>query len=127
MVRRTAHNDITGDKIQTRDKLSEQGEQNFESIFGKRKTNGGWTPPTESKQRTPEEERARHAGYEVIELGFDLAKPTSTPTQPAEYAEDWQSVERDRAIAQNGNIGYESNDVEGTPLGTQTSSETTED
>ena len=41
-----ARNDITGDKIQTRDKLSEKGEENFETIFGvKKKTNGGWTPP----------------------------------------------------------------------------------
>lgn len=40
-----ARNDITGDKIQTRDSLSEQGEENFEKIFGKRKTNGGWKPP----------------------------------------------------------------------------------
>ena len=40
-----ARNDITGDKIQTRDGLSEQGEANFEKIFGKKKTNGGWKPP----------------------------------------------------------------------------------
>lgn len=40
-----ARNDITGDKIQTRDGLSEKGQENFESIFGKKKTNGGWTPP----------------------------------------------------------------------------------
>lgn len=36
----------------------------------------------------------------------DVVKPVVTPTQPAEYAEDWQSSERDRAIAQNGNVGY---------------------
>jgi hypothetical protein len=41
-----ARNDITGDKIQTRDKLSKEGEENFETIFGvKKKTNGGWKPP----------------------------------------------------------------------------------
>jgi len=41
-----AHNDITGDKIQTKTKLSKQGEQNFDKIFGiKKKTNGGWIPP----------------------------------------------------------------------------------
>ena len=79
-----ARNDITGDKIQTRDKLCEQGEQNFDKIFGtKKRTNGGWTPPS-----------------------LDMAKPVVTPTQPVEYAEDWQSSQRDRAIAQNGNIGY---------------------
>ena len=36
----------------------------------------------------------------------DMVKPVVTPTQPAEYAEDWQSNERDRTIAQNGNVGY---------------------
>ena len=41
----------------------------------------------------------------------DVAKPTSAPTQPVEYAEDWQSAERDRAIAQNGNVGYKEEDV----------------
>ena len=41
-----ARNDITGDKIQTRDKLSEKGAENFDTIFGvKKKTNGGWVPP----------------------------------------------------------------------------------
>jgi len=29
------------------------------------------------------------------------------------YAEDWQSEERDRAIAQNGNVGYDEKDVLG--------------
>ena len=78
-----ARNDITGDKIQTRDKLTKEGEDNFDKIFGqKKKTNGGWKPPT------------------------DVAMPTSTPNKPTEYAEDWQSSERDRAIAQNGNVGY---------------------
>lgn len=78
-----ARNDITGDKIQTRDKLSKEGEDNFDKIFGqKKKTNGGWTPP-----------------------------PVATPTQPAEYAEDWQTNARDRAIAQNGNVGYAEEEI----------------
>ena len=80
-----SYNDITGDKIQTRDKLSKEGEEAFDRIFGvKKKTNGGWTPP-----------------------------PVVTPTQPAEYAEDWQSSERDKAIAQNGNVGYSEEEVNG--------------
>ena len=69
-------NDITGDPLVSRG-LTKEGEENFDKIFGKKKTNGGWTPP-----------------------------PVVTPTQPAEYAEDWQSSERDKAIAQNGNVGY---------------------
>ena len=80
-----SYNDITGDKIQTRDVLSKEGEEAFDRIFGvKKKTNGGWTPP-----------------------------PVVTPTQPAEYAEDWQSSERDKAIAQNGNVGYSEEEVNG--------------
>ena len=85
-----ARNDITGDKIQTRDKLTKEGEDNFDKIFGqKKKTNGGWKPPT------------------------DLAKPVVTPTQPVEYAEDCQDSQRDKAISQNGNVGYTTEQIEG--------------
>ena len=75
-------NDLTGDLLKS--KLNnEKFEENFDKIFGqKKKTNGGWTPP-----------------------------PVVTPTQPAEYAEDWQTAERDRAIAQNGNVGYTDEEV----------------
>ena len=41
----------------------------------------------------------------------EVVSPVVTPTQPAEYAEDWQSAERDRAIAQNGNVGYTEEEV----------------
>ena len=68
-------NDITGDALVSRT-LTKEGEENFDKIFGKKKTNVGWTPP-----------------------------PVVTPTQPAEYAEDWQDSQRDKAISQNGNIG----------------------
>ena len=81
-LKMASYNEITGDKIQTRDSLSEQGQDNYDKIFGKRKTNGGWKPPS-------------------------LDTPVATPDQPMEYSEDWQSSKRDRAIAQNGNIGYE--------------------
>lgn len=65
-------NPITGDLLVSKT-LSEEGEKNYESIFGKKKkTNGGWQPPP-----------------------------------LLEYSEDWQSEKRDRAIAQNGNVGYE--------------------
>jgi hypothetical protein len=39
-----AINDITGDNLISR-KLSKEGKDNFDRIFGKKKTNGGWTPP----------------------------------------------------------------------------------
>jgi hypothetical protein len=84
-----ARNDVTGDKIQTRDILSKEGEEAFDRIFGKKKTNGGWQPPP-----------------------LDVVKPTSTPTQPIEYAEDWQSSKRDWAVSQNGNVGYSTTDQE---------------
>ena len=78
-----ARNDITGDLIQS--KLNSKAfEDNFDRIFRK---------------------KGRSKGYETAKE-INLAKPVVTPTQPAEYAEDWQSNERDKAIAQNGNIGY---------------------
>lgn len=40
----TTWNDITGDALVSR-ALSKKGEEAFEEIFGKRKTNGGWKPP----------------------------------------------------------------------------------
>jgi hypothetical protein len=40
-----AINDITGDNLISR-KLSKEGEENFDRIFGKKKTNGGWKPPS---------------------------------------------------------------------------------
>ena len=92
-------NDITGDPLVSRN-LSKEGEENFDKIFGKRKTNGGWVPPPIETHKILKRE-TKWEGDPI-----NLAKPTSTPTQPAEYAEDWQSSERDRAIAQNGNIGY---------------------
>lgn len=46
---------------------------------------------------------------------FGAKKKTNggwTPPPLPEYSEDWQSEKRDRAIAQNGNVGYSSNDIE---------------
>jgi hypothetical protein len=40
-----AVNEITGDNLISR-KLSKEGEDNFDRIFGKKKTNGGWKPPS---------------------------------------------------------------------------------
>ena len=37
-------NPITGDALISRT-LSKEGEDNFDRIFGKKKTNGGWIPP----------------------------------------------------------------------------------
>ena len=37
-------NDVTGDALISR-RLSKEGEDNFDKIFGKKKTNGGWIPP----------------------------------------------------------------------------------
>jgi hypothetical protein len=37
-------NDVTGDALISRT-LSKEGADNFDKIFGKKKTNGGWKPP----------------------------------------------------------------------------------
>jgi hypothetical protein len=39
-----SRNDITNDLLISKT-LSKQGENNWEKIFGKKKTNGGWKPP----------------------------------------------------------------------------------
>lgn len=83
-------NDITGDPLVSRT-LTKEGEDNFDKIFGKKKTNGGWKPP----------------------LAPLAPLPTDTPTQVSEYDEDWQSSQRDKAIAQNGNVGYTEDDIDG--------------
>jgi hypothetical protein len=41
----------------------------------------------------------------------EVVMPVATPTQPVEYAEDWQPTKRDQAIAQNGNVGYSLEDI----------------
>ena len=71
-----ARNDITGDKIQSRDKLSPEGEENFDKIFGvKKKTNGGWVPP-----------------------------PLNAPQTAQELIDDWDESRVD-VVGQNGNTG----------------------
>ena len=42
-----ARNDVTNDLLISR-KLSKEGEENFDLIFGKKKTNGGWKPPMDA-------------------------------------------------------------------------------
>ena len=41
----TTWNDITGDALVSR-VLTRKGEEAFEQIFGKKKTKGGWIPPS---------------------------------------------------------------------------------
>ena len=45
-----AINDITGDNLVSR-KLTKEGEENFDKIFGKKKTNGGWKPPEDGYEQ----------------------------------------------------------------------------
>jgi hypothetical protein len=53
-----ARNDITGDKIQTRDLLSETGQANWDAIFPPRKKERYVPPPLpDSVSTTPEEEK----------------------------------------------------------------------
>lgn len=77
----TAKNDITGDSIQTRAGLSDAGQANWDKIF-----------PPKKKER-------------YIPPPLVMAESITTPAESPEYAEDWQSSKRDKAISQNGNNG----------------------
>jgi hypothetical protein len=49
-------NDVTGDALISRT-LSKEGEDNFDKIFGKKKTNGGWIPPDDVYEQEEKLER----------------------------------------------------------------------
>lgn len=49
-------NDVTGDALISRT-LSKEGEDNFDKIFGKKKTNGGWIPPDDVYEQEKKLER----------------------------------------------------------------------
>jgi hypothetical protein len=53
-----AINDITGDNLISRT-LSKEGEEQFDKIFGKRRTNGGWkfTSPDDAYEQEEKLER----------------------------------------------------------------------
>lgn len=70
-------------------------------------------PETKSKQEEASAQKDKPTGIESLEKKkkADVAMPTSTPTQPVEYAEDWQSEKRDMAIAQNGPTGEHYEDL----------------
>ena len=91
-----ARNDITGDKIQTREGLSKQGEDNFDKIFGKKKTNGGWKPPTESKDPL----------CKICGKVLNSTKECAWTGCPLNWGDE-ASEKRQDIIGQNGNIGYE--------------------
>lgn len=82
-----ARNDITGDLIKSKTTMGKEFEDNFTKIFGEKKREKYIPPPLENIQ--------------------------ATPVKPVEYAEDWQSSERDRAVAQNGNVGYTEEQIKG--------------
>ena len=97
-------NDITGDPLVSRN-LTKQGEENFDKIFGKKKTNGGWKPPV-----------------------ANVAEATPATNQPVEptQAELWSDEEEQRLeiIGQNGNIGYSLDDEAVSPDAAQTTEDT---
>jgi hypothetical protein len=49
-------NDVTGDALISRT-LTKEGEDNFDKIFGKKKTNGGWIPPDDVYEQEEKLER----------------------------------------------------------------------
>jgi hypothetical protein len=51
-----SRNDITNDLLISKT-LSRQGEDNFDRIFGKKKTNGGWKAPDDAYEQEEKLER----------------------------------------------------------------------
>ncbi|CAB4121836.1 hypothetical protein UFOVP17_15 [uncultured Caudovirales phage] len=51
------------------------------------------------------------AQFEKI-FGVKPPKEKYVPPPLPEYSEDWQSEKRDKAIAQNGNVGYSQNEID---------------
>ena len=49
-------NDVTGDRLVSK-RFTKEGSENFDLIFGKKKTNGGWkyVPPTEPQAKEKED------------------------------------------------------------------------
>lgn len=93
-----ARNDITGDKIQTRQVLSKEGEANFDRIFGQKKTNGGWNPtPTDIPKSSL---------CEICGKNLSATKECAWTGCPLNWGDE-ASEKRLDIIGQNGNIGYE--------------------
>jgi hypothetical protein len=92
-----ARNDITGDKIQTREGLSEQGEANFDRIFGKKKTNGGWKPPVATEPNDPL--------CKICGKSLGSTKECAWTSCPLNWGDE-ASEKRLDIIGQNGNNGY---------------------
>ena len=55
------------------------------------------------RKLTPEQRKSFEANFDAIFGKKEKSK----------YSEDWQSTERDKTIAQNGNVGYDEKDVLG--------------
>jgi len=83
-------NDITGDPLVSRPG-SKEFDENFDKIFGKKKTNGGWKPPLTPLATTSKQ---------FFENGNQVAKSL----------DEWNEARVD-TIGQNGNEGlhYEEN------------------
>ena len=88
----TTWNDITGDPLVSRT-LSKKGEEAFEQIFGKKKTNGGWKPPP--------------APLTARDPLCDICGKTLSTTQDCAWTScplNWNEARVD-TIGQNGNDG----------------------
>ena len=92
-----SYNEITGDKIETRGALSKKGEEAYEQIFGKRKTNGGWKPPLAPLAPLT----AQDPLCEICGKSLSGTKECAWTSCPLNWDEKRADI-----IGQNGNIGY---------------------
>jgi len=100
-------NDITGDPLVSRT-LTKEGEDNFDKIFGKKKTNGGWKPPLAPLAPNPD------PLCKICGKGLGSTKECAWTSCPLNWDES-----RVDTIGQNGNEGLHYEDTK-----TQTVSET---
>jgi len=102
-----SHNDITGDALVSR-ALSKKGEEAFEEIFGKRKTNGGWKPPLAPLAPVDTKVTAQDALCDVCGKTLSSTKECAWTSCSLNWNES-----RVDTIGQNGNVGYTEEDING--------------
>lgn len=98
MKKMATWNDITGDPLVSRT-LTKEGEENFDKIFGKKKTNGGWKPPLKPLQAEPQDPLCKICGKSL-----GSTKECAWTSCPLNWGDE-ASEKRQDTIGQNGNEG----------------------